>query len=596
MKLRRYQADLKQSIYDAWSAGSPNVLAVMPTGAGKTVVGSDIILEADAPTCSIAHRQELVTQISLALARDGVRHRIIGPEKVVKLAAGQHMAELGRNYIDPNSRNAVAGVDTLIRRAGSGKDGDYWVTKDPNNPSALLLYGPRTGGMWGQPQKINEPPQNLKIQKLRPVDADPSIYRWAQSVRLWWTDEAHHLLIDNKWGAAAQMFPNACGLGVTATPTRADGAGLGRHADGLFDHMVEGPTMRDLIGWGFLTDYRIFAPPSDLDLSGVSISTTTGDYSKPGVVKAIKKSHVVGDVVAHYLRIARGKLGITFATDVETATEIAEQFNAAGVPAAVVSAKTPDAERIKVIQRFKRRELLQLVNVDLFGEGFDLPAIEVVSMARPTQSFALYAQQFGRALRIMDGKTIAIIIDHVGNVVRHGLPDAPRVWTLDRRERRGKGTADDVIPVTACIQCTAVYERVHNACPFCGHKPEPQSRGGPEFVDGDLAELDPATLAQMRGEIARIDGPVQYPQGLPQHARIRLDRIHRERQQIQQALRTSIAWWTQHHTDRGCSVSETQRRFFFAFGVDVVTAQTLNNSDATALADRINWKLGEMTA
>jgi len=202
-------------------------------------------------------------------------------------------------------------------------------------------------------------------------------------------DEGHHVLKDNKWGTAFQIFPNAKGLLVTATPDRADGKGLGRHADGLVDAMIEGPTMRDLINQGYLTDYRVFAPPSDLDLSQVTTSAD-GDYNKAKLKAAVRKSHVIGDVVTHYLRIAPNKLGITFATDVETATDIAAQFNAQGVPAAVVSAKTSDADRVAILRRFKNRELLQLVNVDLFGEGFDLPAIEVVSMARPTQSYGFY--------------------------------------------------------------------------------------------------------------------------------------------------------------------------------------------------------------
>jgi DNA repair protein RadD len=231
------------------------------------------------------------------------------------------------------------------------------------------------------------------------------------------------------------MFPNARGLGVTATPVRADGKGLGAHHDGVMHHIIEGAGMRDLIQQGFLTDYRIFAPPSDLDLTGVT-RAADGDYNKKQLKQRVRRSQIIGDVVAHYLRIAPGKLGLTFATDVETATEIANRYRAAGVPSEVVSAKTPTGQRIEILKRFKRREVMQLVNVDLFGEGFDLPALEVVSMARPTESYGLYCQQFGRVLRPLPGKTVGIIIDHVGNVVRHGLPDKPRRWSLDRREKR----------------------------------------------------------------------------------------------------------------------------------------------------------------
>ena len=492
MKLRPYQLDAKQNIYREWNAGVKNVLYVLPTGGGKTVTMSDIVHEHTGAACAIAHRQELVTQISLALARDGIRHRIIGPQSVVKLAVNIHMNKVGRSFYDPSARVAVAGVDTLVRREAELKN-------------------------------------------------------WLLSVTLWLMDESHHPLRDNKWGKAIEMFPNAKGLGVTATPIRADGKGLGRHADGNFDVMVEGPNMRDLINMGFLTDYRIFAPPSDLDLSAVTVSPTTGDYNKDGLRKAVRKSHIIGDVVKHYLQIANGKLGITFATDVETATNISEQFNAAGVPAEVVSAKTPDAERVAILGRFERRELQMLVNVDLFGEGFDLPAIEVVIMARPTQSYSLYAQQFGRALRILDGKTEALIIDHVGNVVRHGLPDACRIWSLDRREKRSRQTPSDVIPVKACPQCTGVYERIYAECPYCGFKPVPAQRSGPEFVDGSLCELDAATLVAMRGAVAEVDKDAdQYRAELmakrvPQIGQLAHVKRHVERQEAQKELRGNLA-------------------------------------------------------
>jgi DNA repair protein RadD len=569
VKLRPFQAKAKAAVYAAWAAGAKNTLLVEPTGAGKTVIFSDIINEHDGPSVAIAHRQELVSQISLALARNEVRHRIIGPQTVVRTVVNLHMLELGRSYYDPRARCGVAGVDTLVRR-------------------------------------------------------QTELAQWLHSVTLWIQDEAHHVLTKNKWGKAATMFPNARGLGVTATPERADGKGLGRHASGLFDHMNVGPSARDLIEAGYLTDYRIFAPPSDLDLSDVN-TTASGDYSAKKLKFAVRRSHVVGDVVSHYLRIAPGKLGITFATDVETATDITAQFNAAGVPAAVVSADTPAADRVAILRRFKNRELLQLVNVDLFGEGFDLPAIEVVSMARPTQSYALYCQQFGRGLRLMvsdtlnatwggltdrerlahiaaSGKPHAIIIDHVNNVERHGLPDAHRSWSLNDREKRSKGAATDVIPVRACPACTAVYERIYKTCPFCGHTATPAARNGPEFVDGDLTELDPATLAAMRGEIARVDLDREALRDEQNRKRVASWKSnihvarHVERQEAQRALRASIAWWAGWQRSMNRSDVESYRRFYFMFGVDVMTAQALKASEALELANRVNIKLGEMAA
>ena len=545
MKLRTYQAQLKTDIYDAWAV-LLNVLAVLPTGGGKTVLFGDILRDHTEARVAIAHRQELVGQISLALARYGVRHNIIGPKNVIKFIVSAHIDEVGASFYDAGSPCAVAGVDTLLRR------------KD-------------------------------------------DLATWCNQVRLWVQDEGHHVLRDNKWGKAADLFPNAKGLLVTANTIRADGKGLGRHADGLADAIVEGPGMRDLIEQGFLTDYRIYSPPSDLDMSGVRIGKD-GEYNQKETRLRIKKSHVIGDVVKHYCKLAHGKLGITFARDVETATEIAEQFNAAGVPAEVVSAKTPDKIRAEILRRFRSRKLWQLVNVDLFGEGFDVPAIEVVSMVRPTESFNLFCQQFGRSLRILDGKTEAIIIDHVGNCVKfsqtHGLPDSKIAWSLDRREKRSQSAKDpDLVPVKACPGCSSLYEAIYKVCPYCGHERLPAARTAPEFVDGDLCELDTATLAAMRGAINKIDRPADAIRaalersGKPYPVAKGAANRHAARQEAQAVLRESIALWAGHKRAAGRDDSASYREFYFMFGTDVLTAQTLGRPEAEALTERIKCSI-----
>jgi len=498
----------------------------------NTVIFAHMLARERGATVAIAHRSELVTQMSLALARNGVRHRVIGPSNVAKACVALHLAEVGRSYFDPSGRCAVAGVDTLVRR---DKNSDPWFAQ-----------------------------VGLVVQ-----------------------DEAHHVLKDNKWGTASKMFPNARTLGVTATPVRADGKGLGASSDGIMDAMVEGPTMRELIIDGYLTEYRVFAPPvSDLDLSSVPVSAG-GDYSPPKLRAAVHKSHITGDVVAHYLRVAQGKLGVTFAVDVESAGELARAYRDAGVPAEVVSAETPDLLRAQVLRRFRNREVLQLVNVDLFGEGFDLPAIEVVSMARPTQSYALYAQQFGRALRPMEGKDRAIILDHVGNVMRHGLPDRPRVWSLDRRERRSNGGPSDVIPMRVCLGCTSAYERYRLQCPHCGYRHEPAGRGSPEQVDGVLGELDPAVLARMRGEVELLDAPYSPQPGLPAIIAGANRKSHWERQMAQNNLRRAMTTWGGWQTHQGRDQPEAEARFYFKFGIDLMSAWALPRAEAETLRERI---------
>jgi superfamily II DNA or RNA helicase len=538
MELRKYQLDMINHINSSWHAGAVNVLAVLPTGTGKTVIFSRLIRNHKSPAVAIAHRQELVGQISVALARDGVRHQIIGPQSLKALVRRLHRETVGSIHYDPTAEVAVASVDTLIRRG-------------------------------------------VQLSK------------WLSKVKLWVQDEAHHILRDNKWGKAAKMFPNARGLGVTATPLRADGQGLGRDYDGLIDDMIVGPPMRSIIEQGYLTDYRIFAPHTkDLDLTNITIGKT-GDYSRPQLVTAVRKSKIIGDVVDNYLKIASGKLGITFATDVKTASDLSEGYRAAGITAEVVSYKTSDVGRADILRRFKNREVLQLVNVDLFGEGFDLPAVEVVSFARPTQSYGLYVQQFGRALRPLPGKKAALIIDHVGNVVRHGLPDAIRHWTLARRDRK-RNSPSDVIPVKVCPECTYVYLRTITVCPDCGFKPEPIARTSPEFVDGDLTELDPETLNRLRTEVKNIDlDPLQYrarliQRGCPQIAIGRNVRLHKKRQNAQNQLREVIAIWGAQRRAEGIPDNESYRMFYFKYGVDVLSAQSLGAKDALQLMEAIN--------
>lgn len=551
ISLRNYQMEVSNKIDQSWDDGNENVLAVLPTGAGKTVIMAYKVSQNRGVTTVIAHRAELVNQISTTLAKFGLHHQIVASKSTIKDAVKSHLEECRASFYDPNSKIIVASVDTLNKRKGKM---DHLL-----NQCTLTLI-----------------------------------------------DESHHVLRDNKWGKSVSLFPNAKLLGVTATPIRTDRKGLGSHAHGVFDDMVLGPSMRWLINNGYLTDYKIFSPPSDLILTEEDISKNTGEFKSDNVKNAVQKSHLVGDVVEQYLKIAPMKQGITFADCIDNATLIAEKFKKAGVKAEVIHGGTPDHIRSKFIKQFKNKELQQLVNVDLFGEGFDVPGIEVVSMARPTMSFALFSQQFGRCLRIMDGKQFAIIIDHVGNVIKfartHGLPDAEIEWTLDAGEFSSKTNGvNDAIPVKACVECHQTYEKIYKQCPFCGHHQPPAERSGPEFVDGDLTELDAETLANMRRDINKIDESTQsmYQRmknaGASEMVARSAIKRHGERREEIDKLRDSMAWWCGYHKAVGETEDMIYKRFYFKFGIDINTAQTLSKKEAIELQGKVNNDTNRIT-
>lgn len=272
-------------------------------------------------------------------------------------------------------------------------------------------------------------------------------------------DEAHHTAAAS-WAAIHEAYPNAAHIGLTATPERLDGTGLGR----WFKELIVGPSVAELIAQGWLCPYKLYAPAAP-DLRGVH--TLGGDYNKKELSAAMKRSTVTGDAVSHYVRYANGARALLFAWSIESSMEMAAKFNAAGIPAEHVDGDTDDATRDLAMQRFRDGTTRVLTNVDLFGEGVDVPAIEAVILLRPTKSLALYMQQIGRGLRPAPGKDHAVILDHAGNCKVHGLPDDARTWTLEGR--RGK-PRDQAAPVKQCPMCYAVISAAADVCRHCGHK------------------------------------------------------------------------------------------------------------------------------
>jgi DNA repair protein RadD len=454
IQLRPYQTTAVAQVRAAYAAGKRAPLLVLPTGGGKTTIFSYVTASAVAKGKTVyllAHRAELVKQIAATLGRFGTRHRVIAPGPIVRQVQVAHFKACGRSLVDPAARVVVASVQTLVKRLDDA----------------------------------SLPPPDIIV-----------------------VDEAHHLTADSTWGRICAQWPEARLLPVTATPCRLDGKGLGLGAGGFADEMVMGPSMRELIDAGFLSPYRIFAPPNALDLTGVR--TRMGDYAKDQLASAMDKPTITGDAVQHYQRLTPGKRAVAFCVSIGHAQHVAAEFQAAGVASEFMDGTMDAAERDRVIKRFESGQTLVLTSCDIVSEGFDLPAIEVAILLRPTQSLALYLQQVGRALRPFEGKTEAVILDHVGAVVTHGLPDEDREWSLDG-VRKTKRAANDNDPgvdrVMTCGKCFTIHLPAPE-CPTCGHV-YPVRERKPEQADGDLVELGADQLEALRRQKRALQGSAQ---------------------------------------------------------------------------------------
>jgi superfamily II DNA or RNA helicase len=299
-------------------------------------------------------------------------------------------------------------------------------------------------------------------------------------------DEAHHATA-GQWDRILQHWPSAYRLGVTATPCRLDGRGL-RSA---FDHLVLGPSVAELIDTGYLSHSRIYAPPLVADLSG--IRTRAGDYANDQAAAAMDRPTVTGDAIAHYQRLAAGQQAIAFCCNIAHAESVCAAFLAAGIRAVLLLGTTTD--RDQVVADFGAGLVQVLVTVDVVSEGFDVPAASVAILLRPTKSLGLYLQQVGRVLRPAPGKQVALILDHVGNVTRHGFPDDHRDWTLDDGIRRTAGTAAP--SVRTCPECYAAF-KPQPICPVCGAQCAPITNRKIRQLAGELQELKRSEMRQAR--------------------------------------------------------------------------------------------------
>ena len=411
LTLRDYQSQAVENVRQAYRQKHNAPLLVLSTGGGKTVIFCHIterMALLGKRVIILVHRQELLNQTSEALTAFGVEHGCISP---------------GHSHTCHPIQ--VASVQTIVRRLNRIQEPDLIVI-----------------------------------------------------------DECHHS-VAGSWAKIIKHFSKSRLLGVTATPMRLDGKGLGIHSGGCFDTLVDGPAITELIEQGYLSQPLVYAPPSGVDLSGVK--TRGGDYEKAETAHRMDKPTITGCAIDHYMRLCNGMPAIAFCATVEHAQHVAQQFNGAGITAESLDGTLTDAARKHRITALGRGQIKVLTSCEIISEGTDIPIVGAAILLRPTKSTGLYLQQVGRALRPIyarghdlstvsgrlnaieaGGKQAAIIIDHVGNCYRHGLPDDVREWSLDGYTIKRK-KSDTGPKIKQCDKCYAVYAMGKKCCPQCGN-------------------------------------------------------------------------------------------------------------------------------
>jgi DNA repair protein RadD len=414
--LRPYQEDFTADISAAFRAGCRRVVGTMATGSGKGTVAAAMAQRAAENghrVLILAHRKELIEDLSSRIERAGVEHGVI--------AANRSM--------DFSRRVQVASVDTIARRL----------------------------------HMVPEP--TLIIQ-----------------------DEAHHLIVGNKWGKVIAAWPSAYLVGLTATPERLSGEGLGEGHGGYFQRLILGPSAEWLTEQGYLSRARVLAPPPSHQLTSIKrYDTVTG---KAKVAEILSKPQAIGDPVGYYQReiapIHSGTV-LGFCINVPAAEAMEQLYRASGIPSACLHGGTDPVLRRQMITDLGAGKLKALFSCEIVSEGTDIPSVTGVQLFRPTDSLTLYLQQVGRGLRVVEGKPYAVVLDHVGNSGRHGLPTDEREWSLEGKAGR-KAAGERAPSVKICPQCFAAMSSQARQCPECGHEFAPEKREL-QHVPGQLQEV-----------------------------------------------------------------------------------------------------------
>jgi superfamily II DNA or RNA helicase len=258
-------------------------------------------------------------------------------------------------------------------------------------------------------------------------------------VRLVIVDEAHHVMAAT-WRTILAALPNAMVLGVTATPERLDGKGL----RDVFEVLIIGPTVKTLIAEGWLSPFAVFAPERMVSLKGVR--AVAGDYAIGELARRMNTETVLTDVLDEYRKHLLGRTAIAFCTTIDHSRTAARFLRGAGIRTEHLDGDASHRERQAILGRLETGETSIVCNCSLISEGLDIPSVGGVILLRPTKSLSVFLQQIGRALRPAPGKDRAIVLDHSGNVFKHGMPDLEHPWSLDVARRKRAEPWSDAVP------------------------------------------------------------------------------------------------------------------------------------------------------
>lgn len=347
-------------------------------------------------------------------------------------------------------------------------------------------------------------------------------------------DEAH-LYIDRQIEIASHLPDHSKIIGITATPERLDGRGLKRNhkldqifgKNGLYDSIVYGPPIKELIELGFLSDIKYFAPPIQ-GLEDIHYKGT--EYNPDELDKLFKKRAVYGKAINHYREYAAGKAALVFCRSVKAAEETAARFRDAGYKFENIDGRMGYNKRKILIDGLRNGALQGLTSCELVTYGLDVPRVECIIMLRPTLSRTLFFQMIGRGLRPYPGKQYCTILDHVGNFAEHATGEGESLaerfsvsWHFGGLEKKGRLKGVSAATLKLCDKCFLYFEG--DICPNCGAGRDGKARKKVEEIDGRLIE---------------ITGPIQFKDRDPEEKRDFIDRINRYIDEYQTAAAEGI--------------------------------------------------------